>query len=213
MERMLAVLADNPMAALAGLVAMVCLATWPLFRARWAMLTTYIGNNLGFVVHYGLLEQWTAVAMNALMGVQTVVAILLVRLPRLRWVYYALMPALGAASLMTWNGLPSFLAAAATTLSTLGRMQTNETALRILLLASTPLWAAHDLTVGSLPGLIADLLSMATGAAMLLRHPGATRAIVLGTMQHLMRLCVRRMDPLAQPSRIVQARVSRRRWS
>jgi hypothetical protein len=62
-------------------------------------------------------------------------------------------------------------------LSTIGRMQTNETALRVLLLASTPFWAAHDVVVGSLPGLIADLLSMATGAAMLLRSPATAPVI------------------------------------
>jgi hypothetical protein len=41
---------------------------------------------------------------------------------------------------------------------------------RALLLASTPCWTAHDLMVGSLPGIVADLLSMMIGAAMLLRH-------------------------------------------
>jgi hypothetical protein len=55
MGRMLAVFAENPAAAGAGLIAMVCLASWPLFRARRTMLMTYIGNNLAFVVHYGLL--------------------------------------------------------------------------------------------------------------------------------------------------------------
>lgn len=175
MEQMLAVMADNPAAAVAGVIAMVCFATWPLFQARWTMLMAYIGNNLGFAVHYALLGHWTAVAMNGLMSVQTVVAIMLVRRPRLRWAYYALMPVLALASLITWQGLPSFLAAAATTLSTVGRMQTNDMVLRVLLLASTPFWAVHDLLVGSAPGLIADALSMATGATMLLRHLVAVR--------------------------------------
>ncbi len=182
MERMLDVLAANPAAAAAGFIAMVCLATWPLFQTRWAMLLAYIGNNLAFVVHYALLDHWTAVAMNGLMGVQTVVAIMLVHLPQLRWVYYALMPVLALASLATWQGLPSFLSAAATALSTIGRMQTSETRLRLLLLASTPFWAAHDLIVGSLPGLIADVLSMATGATMLIRRAPAIRAAFLGAL-------------------------------
>jgi hypothetical protein len=175
MERMLAVMADDPAAAVAGFVAMVCFAAWPLFRGRGMMLVAYIGNNLGFAVHYALLGHWTAVAMNGLMGVQTVVAILLVRQPRLRWAYYALMPALALASALTWQGLPSLLSAAATTLSTIGRMQTNVTVLRLLLLASTPVWAMHDLTVGSVPGLAADILSFATGAMMLLRPAAALR--------------------------------------
>ncbi len=169
MERMLAVMAGSPAAACAGLVAMVCLAVWPLFRTRPVMLSVYVGNNLAFVLHYALLDHWTAVAMNGLMAVQTIAAIGLVRYPGLRWAYYAMMPLLALASLVTWQGLASFLSAAATTFSTVGRLQTNETALRLFLLASTPLWAAHDLVVGSLPGLIADVLSMAIGAVMLRR--------------------------------------------
>ena len=175
MERMLAVMADNPVAAGAGLIAMLCLAVWPLFRSRRMMLVTYVGNNLAFVVHYALLDHWTAVAMNGLMSIQTVVAIMLDRRPKLRWAYYALMPVLALAGLVTWQGLPSLLSAAATTLSTIGRMQTNETTLRLLLLASTPVWAAHDLVVGSLPGLVADVLSMTTGAVMLVRRTPAIR--------------------------------------
>jgi hypothetical protein len=171
MEQMLTATIDNLIAAIAGLAAMACLAVWPLFRTRTAMLMIYIGNNLGFIMHYALLGHSTAVAMNGLMAVQTVVAIWLVRYPRLHLVYVTLMPAVAGATFVTWQGSPSFLSAAATTLSTIGRMQTNETALRLLLLASTPFWAAHDLVVGSLPGLIADLLSMATGAVMLLRSP------------------------------------------
>jgi len=188
MERLWAVMVDNPVAAGAGLVAMVCLAVWPLFRARSAMLGTYIGNNLGFVAHYALLGHWTAVAMNGLMSVQTVVTSLLLRWPRLRWAYFALMPVLAGASLATWQGLPSFLSLAAATLSTLGRMQSNDIVLRILLLSSTPFWTAHDLAVSSLPGLVADVLSMATGAAMLLRSPAVRTSMMVGVQRsrHLM---------------------------
>jgi hypothetical protein len=194
MDRMLAVMAANPAAAVAGFIAMVCFATIPLFRDRRTMLLAYIGNNLGFALHYALLGHWTAVAMNGLMGVQTVVAIMLVRRPKLCWAYYALMPVLGLASAVTWQGLPSLLAAAAAAVSTIGRMQTNAAALRVLLLASTPFWAAHDLIVGSVPGLIADLLSMAIGTTMLLRYSPVVR-IALGASP--LRLTVRRDGRLA----------------
>jgi len=198
MERMLAVMAENPGAAGAGLVAMLCLAAWPLFRTRSKMLTTYIGNNLGFGVHYALLGQWTAVAMNGLMVVQSVVAIWLVRWPRLRWVYFTLMPVLAATSLVTWQGLPSLLAAVATTLSTIGRMQSNDIVLRVLLLSSIPFWTAHDLVIGSLPGLIADVLSLGTGATMLLRSP-AVRASMMSAIQQVGRRLVR-FSPFGQAS-------------
>jgi hypothetical protein len=175
MERMFAVLADDPHAALAGLIGMICFGLWPLLRTRPAMLSVYMGNNLGFCVHYALLDHWTAVAMNGLMALQTLTAIGLVKHPALRLAYLALVPLMVVALLATWQGLPSLLAAAATTLSIAGRMQGNETQLRALLLASTPFWAGHDLIIGSLPGLIADLLSMTVGATMLLRQlPAAT---------------------------------------
>jgi Bacterial inner membrane protein len=141
MQPMLAVLAANPAADGAGLIAMVWFVAWPLFQARWMMLIACIGNNLCFALHYALLGHWTAVAMNGLMSVQTVVAIMLVRRPRLRWAYYALMPMLALASVVTWQGVPSLI-------------------VRVLLLAATPFRAVHDLIVGSFPGLIADVVSM-----------------------------------------------------
>ena len=187
MEDMLAVMVNDPVAAAAGLAAMVCLAIWPLFRALPTMLMVYIGNNVGFVAHYALLGDRTAAAMNGLLAVQTLVAIWLVRQPRLRWVYYALMPVLAGTGFVTWQGLASFLAAAATTLSTVGRMQANEIVLRLLLLASTPFWAAHDFLVGSLPGLTADLLSMTTGAMMLLQRSPAARTALMRAKEQLWR--------------------------
>jgi Bacterial inner membrane protein len=168
MEHMLTATSNNPAAAGAGLVAMVCFVACPLCCTRATMLMAYIGNNLGFVAHYALLGQWTAVAMNAFMAVQSVVAMYLVRRPWLRWLHYALMPILVFGSYMTWQASPSLPAMAATTLSTIRRMQGNETVLRAWLLVSTPFWMVHDSIVGSSLGLIADILSMATGATMLL---------------------------------------------
>src|SRR5262245_64557256 len=53
---------------------------------------------------------------------------------------------------MTWQGWLSLLSTIATTLSPFGRMHASDLVLRVLMLASAPLWAAHDLFVGSLPG-------------------------------------------------------------
>jgi Bacterial inner membrane protein len=184
-EHLLAVTVSNPIAAGFGFAAMVCLAAWPLCRARSTMLMTYTCNNVGFLAHFALLGQWTAAAMNGLIGVQTVVAIWLIQRPRLRWVYYAFIAALAAGSVITWQGLPSLLAAAATLLSTIGRMQGRETSLRAWMLASTPFWMAHDLAVGSLPGLIADLLSMAIGATMLLKRSPVIHAAIMNSLQRI----------------------------
>ena len=178
MEYALAVTIDHPIAAVVGLVAMICYAGWPLCGSRSAILATYIGNNLAFMLHYALLSQWTAVAMNGILALQTVVAMHLDTKPRLGWLYLALIPVLAFGSWITWQGAPSLLAGAAATLSTLGRMQINETSLRLWLLASAPFWMAHDVIVGSLPGQVADILSMASGGVMVAKRSPAIRNLV-----------------------------------
>jgi hypothetical protein len=179
---MLVSIFDDPGATAFGLLGIACLAAWPLFHSRAMMLTMYLGNTLAFVVHYALLRHWTAAAMNGIMAIQTLTAIWLVRWPGLRWIYYAFMPTLAVMSVATWEGLASLFAAAATTFSTLGRMQSDDITLRLLLLASTPCWAAHDLAVTSLPGLIADTLSMLIGGTMLVRRHPAIGAATLAVM-------------------------------
>ena len=170
MERMFGLIIEHPVAAWAGLFGMLCLASYPLARDRSLLLAIYLGNNLGFAAHYALLGQATAVTMNLMLGVQTAVALGLARYPRLRWTYYALIPALLVAAAVTWRGWPSLLSTLATMLSAFARMQANDVSLRVLMLASAALWAAHDLWVASLPGLLADLSCIATGGWMLIRH-------------------------------------------
>jgi Bacterial inner membrane protein len=170
MEKMLGLVIENPLAAGAGAVGMLCFAAYPAFRRRALLLVTYLGNNLGFAMHYALLGEWTAATMNMGLGVQTVAALGLERRPGLRWAYYALIPVLLGATAMTWHGWSSLLAATATAFSTLGRVQRRETTLRLLMLASALFWATHDVVVGSLPGLVADVFCTATGAWMLLQH-------------------------------------------
>jgi hypothetical protein len=167
MELMFATVAANPLACVAGLFGMFCLAIFPLFHARSAMLSVYIGNNLAFVMHYGLLHDWTAAAMNCLMAVQTLVAIRIAEEPRYRWIYYVLMASLAVMVAVTWQGLPSVFAGMAAAFSTFGRMQSRELPLRLLLLMAMPCWLVHDIIVGSMPGFIADLLSIGTGLYML----------------------------------------------
>ena len=79
MERMFALVVERPFAACAGVVGMLCLSAYPLARGRSLLLTTYLGNNLGFAAHYALLGQMTAATMNLMLGAQTLVALGLAR--------------------------------------------------------------------------------------------------------------------------------------
>jgi hypothetical protein len=57
-------------------------------------------------------------------------------------------------------------------------MQNNETSLRFWLLASAPFWMAHDVIVGSLPGQLADILSMASGVVVISKRSPAVRTLM-----------------------------------
>ena len=169
---MMQTVVEQPIAAAWGVFGMLCLIFWPLFKTRTAMLLVQLGIGIGLGVHYGLLGAWTGALMNALCAVQVAAAIPIERRPELRWIYHAIVPAIAAASVVTWAGWPSAFAALGMVFLTLGRMQSNLLWLRALLLAAVPFWLVHDVLVGSLPAVIADTASFGIGAAMLWRHHG-----------------------------------------
>ncbi len=86
-KHVLAVMVNDPVAAAPGWPRWYCRRV-AMFRALPTVLMVYIGDNMGFVAHYALLGDRTAAAMNGLLAVSTLVAIWLVRQPRLRSVYY-----------------------------------------------------------------------------------------------------------------------------
>jgi hypothetical protein len=165
MKRMIAEMTEHPVATRAGAYGMLCLVVYPLFKARPLLLTIYLRNNIGFVAHYGLLSQATAMMMmmDLLIGVRTLVAIGLARWPSLRWACYALVPLFVGVAVVPWHHAVSLLPAAATALSTLGHLRGHETASRSLMLVSELPWTANDLLMASLPGLLADISCVAGG--------------------------------------------------
>lgn len=145
-----------------ALFGMACYAAWSVFRTRSMMLLIQLGALIGFSLHYALLGVATAAAVNALGAVQIAASLLLGTRPSLRWVGYALAAVMVAASVFTWQGVVSALAVTGMVLVAVGRVQTNADAMRLIVLASCPLWLAHDLVVES-PVAIADALSLAVG--------------------------------------------------
>jgi hypothetical protein len=168
----------DPLASLFGVIGMVCLVTWPLFRSRTGMLTAQLGIASGLGLHYLLLGAHTAAIMQALSFVQIAAAIPLARRPGLNVLYLALIPVIATAAALTWNGAPSFFSAVGLAFITLGRMQTSTTALRVLLLCAGPFWMTHDWMVGSLPAFAADVASFVIGLwrVLTIRNPPAPAA-------------------------------------
>ncbi|HEV7371772.1 YgjV family protein [Arenibaculum sp.] len=163
----------DPLASLFGVIGMACLVSWPLFRSRTGMLTAQLGIAFGLGFHYLLLGAHTAAIMQALSFAQVLAAIPLGRRPGLYAFYLALIPVIATAAALTWSGAPSFFSAAGLAFITLGRMQTNTTALRVLMLCAGPFWMTHDWMVGSLPAFAADIASFSIGLWRVLTIRGA----------------------------------------
>jgi hypothetical protein len=168
---MLTALWDNPAASAFALLGTTCLIGWPLCSTRRGMLLVQIGIGIGFGLHYALWGSATAALVNGLGAVQTAAALLFGTNPRLRWLGYGLIPALAGACVLTWNGLPSILAAVGQILIALGRVQINPSAMRSLVLSGLLFWLAHDGIMGS-PLLFADLLCLTIGVVALVSGRG-----------------------------------------
>lgn len=160
---------DNPLSLASALFGAVCLATWPLFRTRLAMLWVQLGIGIGFGLHYALLGATTAAMANVLGSVQIAVSILVGTSPRLRWTGYLFIPVMLFLPLVTWDGVTSLFAAIGTVVLAVGRMQSQEQKLRLLVLAGTLFWLVHDVLLFS-PIAVVDALSFASGLYCYLRE-------------------------------------------
>ena len=158
---------ESPAASAAGFFALVCLAIWPLFRTRNGILLAQLGAGVGFASHYALLGIAAPSLVNMLGSVQTCAALFSTRSRAVNQIGYGLIPLMIGAGIYFWTGPTSALCVAAMGLIALGRMQRNQWALRLLILAGGAFWSAHDYLVGSWIALAADLMSLTMGLAML----------------------------------------------
>jgi hypothetical protein len=135
-----------------------------------------------FTAHFALLGAYTGATMTTLAGMQALAAIPLGTRPGFRVVYLSMLPIIGAAMLVSWHGLPSFFSALGLTLTSVGRYQLDPIRFRTLILTSIPAWSAHNVLVGSIPGLCSDAVTLASGAWMLataarVSEPGVQRDV------------------------------------
>jgi hypothetical protein len=84
-------------------------------------------------------------------------------------VYLLTLPAIALALAFSWTGWPSVMAALGMAGIALGRYQLSVLPFRIILMVTIPFWVAHNLGVGSLPGLLSDTLVTASSGVGLWR--------------------------------------------
>lgn len=140
---------------------------WPLFRRRESMLAAQATGCAFFTAHFLLIGAMTGAVMTTFAGLQALLAIPLGTRPGFRVVYLLTLPLTAAALVVTWHGLPSLFSAIGLTLTSLGRYQVIVTRFRTLILASIPAWTVHNFLVGSVPGLLSDAFTLASGGWVL----------------------------------------------
>jgi hypothetical protein len=166
----------SPIASLFGFIGMAMGIGWTLFRTRTHILLAQFGAAAGFMVHYAMLGAWTAAAMVMLAALQAIAAIPLGSRPGFRYIYLATLPLIAAGVALTWQGAPSIFAALGLTFISLGRYQVRIVPFRALQMCMYPCWFVHNLMVMSVPALVSDVISCATGSWMLVKSIREERA-------------------------------------
>jgi len=152
----------------------VCMIAWPIFPNRRHMLTVQLGIAAGFGAHYWLEGAQTAALLNGLGLLHVLASLCWGGNPRLKWVGYAMIPAIAISCLASWSGLPSLFSGIGTMLIALGRVQLSSSQLRLFVLAGTPFWLVHDVMIGS-PLFAADAISIAMGLYAMAGHARLAR--------------------------------------
>lgn len=152
-----------------GYLGTVSAMLWPVFHGRVALLLAQLVPSLFFMVHFWLLGGVTGAALNLLAVLQGVAAIPLGTRPNFRVAYLLILPVIAGLMAMTWNGWPSLFAALAMTLVSVARYQTGVLRFRLFMALALPCWFTHSVLLGSVPGMLADVVGMTVNLWMLAR--------------------------------------------
>ncbi|KMO44142.1 hypothetical protein VQ03_04180 [Methylobacterium tarhaniae] len=159
-------------------------ATAGLMPRRGLILMVSAAAATCFGIHYLFLGSPTATAMNAIAVGQNLLAARFVRedgVPRcLAGLFGAVFLLVIGIMLATWTGWPSVFAGIGTLLSTAGRLRRTAQGLRGLFLGASLCWLCHNIVVGSVCGLVCDLLSITTLTVALWRG-GVGRGVLQAT--------------------------------
>lgn len=159
---------QDPLTLLTGLAAASCLTFAPACRCRRSILLVQLAAGLFFAAHYLCLGLSGGALANILGSVQTAAAIYSTRSAAMHGLGYALIGLMIVFALVFWQGPVTLLSICAMALIALGRMQTDERMLRILVIAGGGFWILYDFIGEAWIALFADIGALSVGIAALL---------------------------------------------
>lgn len=135
------------------------------------ILFLQICGSLLFTIHFGLLGALTGAAINAVSMARAIAFHRYgTRQRRPVWLPVAIGALFVIAGVITWQGVLSVLPIAAMLVSTYAFWQQDAQRLRAIVIGSPPLWLMYNFAVGSIPGIVTELLNLASICGGLWRY-------------------------------------------
>jgi hypothetical protein len=162
--------ADLPLLASAfGFAGVVANLTWPLMRKRTALLGWQVVACVLMFVHFQLLTAYTGAFIMLVAGVQAALAIPLGRYHRFKFIYLGSLVLTPIVCFFSWQGPQSVFSSLALAIVCIANFQINQLYQRAMLITAIFAWVAHNLMVGSIPGLVSNTLAFCVSSVMLFR--------------------------------------------
>lgn len=162
--------ADQTLLATAfGYAGVLANLVWPLMRHRPALLGGQVVACILMGVHFELLAAHTGACIMLVAGIQAALAVPLGLFPRFKFIYLGSLVLTPVVCFLSWQGPPSVFSSLALAIVCIANFQLNALYQRAWLITAIFAWAAHNLMVGSMPGLLSNTLAFCVSALMLFR--------------------------------------------
>ena len=142
---------------------------WPLMHKRSTLLIWQTVACSLMLIHFELISAHSGALIMLLAGTQATLAIQLERSPRFKYIYLGSLALTPVICFLTWQGAESIFSSLALAIVCIANFQLNQLHQRALLITAIFAWVAHNVMVGSIPGLASNGLAFCVSAIMLLR--------------------------------------------
>jgi inner membrane protein len=117
-------------------------------------------SHIVFILHFGLLYAWTAIAMNVIGALRSIIFYqkdTKVWAQHIIWMY-VFMGAFILAGVITWTDYASLLPIIAMVIDTFALWKRSTKSIRFLMLIPRPLWFSYNFLVGSYAGMTTEVV-------------------------------------------------------
>lgn len=156
---------------LIGVIGMVAIVSSFWFKRRRAIIVMQIVGSFSFGVHFLLLGALTAAGVNIIAVLRNILFAKYNSAARPIWPLLLVLAVGLSLPILLWNGhWVSLLPVGALLCGTIGLWARDEQKIRLRMLAPPPLWIVHNVIVGSIPGVVNELVVLVSIVASWLRH-------------------------------------------